>query len=106
MLIADYDRERALEVKRHLEAGERAETLYAAECVDARRKEELIRLMREYEIDFVMDAASPFVSNYIFDAAFEAGADYASMGTWSPKENPVFGTGFEGSYIEPMTSML
>ena len=104
VLIADYDRERALEVKRHLEAGERAETLYAAECVDARRKEELIRLMREYEIDFVMDAASPFVSNYIFDAAFEAGADYASMGTWSvPKENPVFGTGFEGSYIEPMT---
>ncbi len=104
VLIADYDRERALEVKRHLEAGERAETLYAAECVDARRKEELIWLMREYEIDFVMDAASPFVSNYIFDAAFEAGADYASMGTWSvPKENPVFGTGFEGSYIEPMT---
>lgn len=45
--------------------------------------------MREHRIDFVMDAASPFVSNFIFDAAFEAGADYASMGTWSvPKDHP------------------
>ncbi len=60
--------------------------------------------MREHRIDFVMDAASPFVSNFIFDAAFEAGADYASMGTWSvPKDHPEFGKGFEGAYLEPMT---
>ena len=27
-----------------------------------------------------------------------------AWGTWSvPKEEPAFGTGFEGSYIEPMT---
>ena len=55
----------------------------------------------------------PEVFNYLgiyltqagnFDAAYEAGADYASMGTWSvPKEHPAFGTGFEGSYLEPMT---
>ena len=60
--------------------------------------------MEEHRIDFVKDAASPFVSNCIFDAAYEAGADYASMGTWSvPKEHPAFGTGFEGSYLKPMT---
>ena len=54
----------------------------------------LTALMQEHRIDFVMDAASPFVSNCIFDAAYEAGADYASMGTWSvPKDHPEFGTG-------------
>ena len=37
----------------------------------------------EHKIDFVMDAAPPFASNMIFDAAFKTGADYGSMGTWS-----------------------
>ena len=103
VLIADYDGKRAEEVQRHLEA-ERSGIVFASACVDAHDRKELVRLMQEHRIDFVMDAASPFVSNCIFDAAYEAGADYASMGTWSvPKEHPAFGTGFEGSYLEPMT---
>ena len=78
--------------------------IYETAQVDARDREALTALMREHRIDFVMDAASPFVSNFIFDAAFEAGADYASMGTWSvPKDHPEFGKGFEGAYLEPMT---
>lgn len=111
VLIADYDGKRAEEVRRHLEAepgnsGKGKENGIAFACVqaDAHDRKALVRLMREHRIDFVMDAASPFVSNCIFDAAYEAGADYASMGTWSvPKENPAFGAGFEGSYLEPMT---
>ena len=103
VLIADYDGKRAEEVQRHLEA-ERSGIVFASACVDAHDRKVLVRLMQEHRIDFVMDAASPFVSNCIFDAAYEAGADYASMGTWSvPKEHPAFGTGFEGSYLEPMT---
>ena len=51
-----------------------------------------------------MDAAPPFASNYIFDAAYEAGANYANMGTWSvPMEEPAYGLGIENSYTEPMT---
>ncbi len=104
VLIADYSLKRAEEVKEHLEQGGpcgfRMETVRA----DAREKEKLLGLMQEHSIDFVMDAASPFVSNFIFDAAFEAGADYGNMGTWSvPKDEPAFGIGFEGSYLEPMT---
>lgn len=104
VLISDYDGARAEEVRKHV-TEERAEGIkFASIQADAHDREKLTELMRQYEIDFVMDAASPFVSNYIFDAAYEAGADYASMGTWSvPKENPAFGTGFEGSYLEPMT---
>ena len=104
VLIADYSLKRAEEVKEHLKKGGpcgfRMETVRA----DAREKEKLLGLMQEHSIDFVMDAASPFVSNFIFDAAFEAGADYGNMGTWSvPKDEPAFGIGFEGSYLEPMT---
>lgn len=61
-------------------------------------------LIKKYNLDFVMDATAPFLSNYIFDAAFEAGVNYGNMGTWSvPMENPAFGLGIENSYTEPMT---
>ena len=106
VLLADFDLKRADEVKSHLEQERkyREGTQYETAQVDARDREALTALMREHRIDFVMDAASPFVSNFIFDAAFEAGADYASMGTWSvPKDHPEFGKGFEGAYLEPMT---
>ena len=106
VLLADFDLKRADEVKSHLEQERkyREGTQYKTAQVDARDREALTALMREHRIDFVMDAASPFVSNFIFDAAFEAGADYASMGTWSvPKGHPEFGKGFEGAYLEPMT---
>ncbi len=72
--------------------------------VDAFDREGMVKLIRDNAIDFVMDAADPYVSNYIFDAAFAAGARYGNMGTWSvPKENPAFGLGIENSYDEPMT---
>lgn len=124
VLITDYSKERAKEVLEHMEhwPGADAEkkrerpdigteakdgrkaVIYEAARVDAHEKPELIRLIKEYRIDFVVDAASPFVSNYIFDAACEAGASYVNLGTWSvPREHPEFGTGFEGSYTEPMT---
>lgn len=105
VLLTDFDLERAREVKAHLEQeGKSFGVQYEAVKADARDKDSLVRLMLEHRIDFVMDAASPFVSNNIFDAAFEAGADYASMGTWSvPKDHPAFGEGFEGAYLEPMT---
>ena len=124
VLITDYSGERTEEVLNHInyreETGAERETektkpgteagsiqkaaRYEAACVDAREKPELIRLIKEHRIYFVMDAASPFVSNCIFDAAWEAGASYGNLGTWSvPREHPDFGTGFEGSYLEPMT---
>ena len=103
VLITDYDAARAEEVKSHLETAASGITFETAR-VDAHEKETMVNLIRKHGVDFVMDAASPFVSNFIFDAAFEAGAGYASMGTWSvPKEHPEFGVGFEGSYLEPMT---
>lgn len=130
VLITDYSEERAKEVLDHINrcletdaekdqdktkpgtesfgilklAGVKRADRYEAARADAYEKSELTELIEKHRIDFVMDAASPFVSNYIFDAAYEAGASYGNLGTWSvPREHPKFGIGFEGSYTEPMT---
>lgn len=100
VLVADYDLDRAEEVISHL----RDRDDLKAVKVDARNEKDIVELIETYDIDFVMDAAAPFVSNNIFDAAYKAGANYGSMGTWSvPMEHPKLGLGIENSYVEPMT---
>ena len=100
VLVCDYDSERAREVVGMMKGDLRFE----ASKIDATNTDEMAELIREHKIDFVMDAAPPFASNMIFDAAFQTGADYGSMGTWSvPMENPAYGLGIENSYTEPMT---
>ena len=100
VLVCDYDLSRAEEVVHKLTDDGR----FAAAAVNATDKAQMKELMNAYAIDFVMDAAPPFASNFIFDAAFESGADYANMGTWSvPMDEPAYGLGIENSYTEPMT---
>jgi saccharopine dehydrogenase (NAD+, L-lysine forming) len=100
VVVSDFNLNRACEVVEHLQGDKR----FVTESVDARDKESIIALIKKHKCDFVMDAAAPFVSNNIFDAAFEGGANYGNMGTWSvPMDNPKFGLGIENSYIEPMT---
>ena len=100
VLVCDYDLKRAEEVVGMMKGDSRFE----ASKIDATNTEKMAELIREHKIDFVMDAAPPFASNMIFDAAFKTGADYGSMGTWSvPMEDPAYGLGIENSYTEPMT---
>ena len=100
VLVCDYNLERAKEVVHILDEEERFESAQ----VDATDGKRLEKLIREHRIDFVMDAAPPFASNIIFDAAYAAGADYGNMGTWSvPSDHPEYGLGIENSYLEPMT---
>ena len=106
VLICDFDEARAEEVLNHLKQTEKEgrPLRFAAAFVNAKDTASMVTLARKHRIDFIMDAASPFVSNQIFDAAFEAGTGYASMGTWSvPMEEPAYGLGIENSYTEPMT---
>jgi saccharopine dehydrogenase (NAD+, L-lysine forming) len=100
VVVSDYNLERAQEVVNHLHGDKR----FIAEEVDAKHKEDMVALIRKHHCDLVMDAAAPFISNNIFDAAYEGGANYVSMGTWSvPMDEPKLGVGIENSYIEPMT---
>lgn len=105
VLICDYDADRAAEVEAHLSTWRgKADCRYASARVDAHNTEQMVHLASEYHIDFIMDAAAPFVSNYIFNAAYEAGTGYANMGTWSvPMDEPSYGKGLEDNYLEPMT---
>lgn len=99
--VGDYDKERAAEVCRNLGDEKR----FVPVQVDAHDVKAMVALCKEHRCDFVVDTAAPFVSNNIFDAAFEAKADYVNMGTWSvPFEPPVYGVGLENSYEIPMTS--
>ena len=62
---------------------------YIGEHLDARDKDAIIELVKKYECNLVFDAAPPFVTNTVFDAAYEAGCNYMNMGTWSdPGPNP------------------
>ncbi len=100
VVVADYDINRACEVVDHLGDDGR----FIAEKINAKYKSDIVELIKRYECDFVMDAAAPFVTNIIFDAAYEAGAHYANMGTWSvPYLNPKYGYGLENSFQEVMT---
>ncbi|MDO5540741.1 MAG: saccharopine dehydrogenase NADP-binding domain-containing protein [Eubacteriales bacterium] len=100
VLVCDYDKKRAEQVAEMLGGDNRFEVSE----INATDREEMKRVIREHDIDFVMDAAPPFASNMIFDAAFETGCNYASMGTWSvPLDEPAYGPGIENSYAEPMT---
>ena len=100
VVVADCCLERAQEVVNHLQGDPR----FIAEHVDAKDKLSIVDLIKKYKCDFVMDAAAPFVCNNIFDAAYEGGANYGNMGTWSvPMDDPKLGLGIENSYIEPMT---
>ncbi len=101
VLVCDYDLNRAQEVIGKLDGDDR----FKAAKVDATNIKQLTELIEEHAIDFVMDGAPPFASDVIFDAAFEKGVNYGSMGTWSvPTENPSYGLGMENSYVQPMTS--
>lgn len=88
VLVGDYHEDRAREVAAYLQEPS-APVRFAPVFVDAKDEQGLIALIRSHRIDFVMDAADPYVSNHIFDAAFAAGARYGNMGTWSdPQRAP------------------
>lgn len=96
-MICDINLDRA---KKLAELDER----YQAEFLDSRNKKNIVKIIKEYGADFVMDASSPFLADIIFDASYEAGVNYGNMGTWSiPKTNPKFGLGIENSYDHIMT---
>lgn len=100
VIVSDYDLARAKEVVDECEGDKR----FIPEELDASNQDAIVALIKKHGCDFVMDAASPLVSNFIFDAAYEAGANYGNMGTLSiPMDEPKYGLGIENSYLEPMT---
>lgn len=84
VILGEYDLARAERIRKGLGGTDR----YTAVRIDATDKKNLTETIKKYDCDFVMDAAPPFMTDTIFDAAYEAGAGYFSMGTWSEPKDP------------------
>lgn len=75
MVLSDYNLERAREVQRKIGDVQK----FPVEKLDARKKEDIIALVKKYHIDLIMVAVSCNFNNKIFDAAYEAGCNYMDM---------------------------
>lgn len=90
LVASDYDLSKPQRIVEEI-----SDPRFIAEPVDGTDRESIKALIRKHEIDMVMDAALPFMTNTIFDAALEGDANYMNMGVWCvPKEEPdCYGTG-------------
>ncbi len=83
LTIADIDKERAREV-----AIKTQDSRFASAQVDASDSASILALAREINADVIMNAADPRFVMPIFDAAFEAGANYIDMAMSLSKRHP------------------
>lgn len=83
MVLADYNLDRAKEVQKKINDP----TKFPAEKLDARKKEDIIALVKKYHVDMIMVAVSCTFNNTIFDAAYEAGCNYMDMALGEVGEN-------------------
>jgi saccharopine dehydrogenase-like NADP-dependent oxidoreductase len=75
LVLADFRRERAVEVQRRLGDSDR----FPVEVVDASNQGMIQTLAKKYEVDLVMNAVDPLYNQQVFDAAFESGTHYMDM---------------------------
>jgi saccharopine dehydrogenase-like NADP-dependent oxidoreductase len=75
MLVADYDKARALRAV----AQHRSDDRFRAARVDASSADAVTALCREHAITHVLNAVDPRFVMPVFDGAFAAGADYLDM---------------------------
>jgi saccharopine dehydrogenase-like NADP-dependent oxidoreductase len=75
MVLADYNVQRAREVRRRLKSPRK----FPIEAVDARDKRQIIRLARQHQVDLIMNAVDPLFNESVFDAAYQAGCHYMDM---------------------------
>jgi saccharopine dehydrogenase-like NADP-dependent oxidoreductase len=86
IVLADYNLERAKEVQSKLCDDAR----FPVEWVDASKQELIVELARKYGSNMIMNACDPSFNEPIFDAAYEAGANYMDMAmtlSW-PSDDP------------------
>jgi saccharopine dehydrogenase (NAD+, L-lysine-forming) len=75
MVLADYNKDRAIEVQSKLKDNAR----FPVEFVDANKREQIEALAEKYGVDLIMNACDPSFNEPIFDAAFATGCNYMDM---------------------------
>lgn len=85
MVLSDYDEKRAGYVAEQIGDIEH----FPAEKINARNKNEIIRLIEKYNVDLVMNACDPSFNEIIFDTALECGKNYIDMALSLSHPDPV-----------------
>jgi len=75
MVLADYNKDRTLEVQAKL--GDKSR--FPAEWVDASKQQTIEDLIKKYSVDLVMNACDPVYNMPIFEAAYVCGVHYMDM---------------------------
>jgi saccharopine dehydrogenase (NAD+, L-lysine-forming) len=83
MVLADYNLERARSVQKRLGNVDK----FPIERIDARDIGQIVQVARKHDIDLIMNAASNFYNNTVFDAAYDAGCNYLDMAMSDYGEN-------------------
>ena len=85
LVLADYDLNRAKEVRRTLDASPRK---FPVEQVDAGDKRQIVDLARKHGVDLVLNAVDPIYNETVFDAAYRAGCHYIDMAMTLSRPHP------------------
>jgi saccharopine dehydrogenase (NAD+, L-lysine-forming) len=83
MVVSDYNQDRAQEV-----AAKTGDGRFVPQRVDAGNQDEIVRLCRKHEADFIMNACAPNFNMPIFHAALEAGCTYMDMAMSLSQRHP------------------
>ncbi len=85
IVIADYDEARAKEVAEDICGGGR----FVASKIDASNQEDMAKVIKAFDIDFVMNAVEPSFNESIFETCYEEGVTYldCAMTLSKPVEN-------------------
>jgi saccharopine dehydrogenase (NAD+, L-lysine-forming) len=75
MVLADYNKDRCLEVQKKLKDKNR----FPVEWIDAGKKDLISDIARKHQVDLIMNACDPVFNEPIFDAAFDYGCNYMDM---------------------------
>ncbi len=75
LVLADYNLERAINVQKRTGTTDK----FPVEQIDGRDTRQIVDVARKHGIDLIMNAASNFYNNSIFEAAYEADCDYLDM---------------------------
>jgi saccharopine dehydrogenase-like NADP-dependent oxidoreductase len=84
MVLADYNVERAEEVRKKL--GE--ESRFPVEFVDAGNQAEIETLAKKHRVDLIMNAVDPLFNKQIFDGAYNVGVSYMDMAMTLSEPHP------------------
>ncbi|MGD8520345.1 MAG: saccharopine dehydrogenase C-terminal domain-containing protein [Desulfobacterales bacterium] len=84
LVVADFNRDRAREVTDRLGGGKR----FPAVQIDASDQDQIAEVVRQHDIDLIMNGCPQNFDPPIFDAAFEAGCHYMDMAMTLSENHP------------------